>query len=285
MYGVRAMAIVSYVAIPLMAVLMVIVMVMAIKRPGSIDAIRAIKPSSSMTVTSAITVIVGTFASGGTPAGNSARCAKTGKTAFIAGLFGFLIGNGVMIFSGMLGGLVFGTGDLIELMISMGDRILGTDYPHPEHLDHEQCDCICLRVWLEQELFHKNNKKPFIIGGILIALLMAILGISNYFIPMLNLLGTFVPPLGGAIIGDYFFVSKGRIPKLEYVTFKTWRVAPIIAYILGCAAAYFGGLFNFGMPALQGILVAMITMPIIHAIFVKCGLNDEHEVAENAEYI
>ncbi len=114
---------------------------------------------------------------------------------------------------------------------------------------------------------------------------MAIFGISNYFIPMLNLLGTFVPPLGGAIIGDYFFVSKGRIPKLEYVTFKTWRIAPIIAYILGCASAYLGGLFNVGMPALQGILIAMIAMPIIHNIFVKCGLKDEHEVAENAEYI
>ena len=284
LYGVRAMAIVSYVAIPLMAVLMVIVMVMAIKQAGSMDAIRAIKPSSSMTVTSAITVIVGTFASGGTQAGNWARFAKTGKTAFIAGLFGFLIGNGVMIFSGMLGGLVFGTGDLIELMISMG-------------IVFWALIILTLNIWTTNnatayafgmagaELFHKNNKKPFIIGGILIALLMAILGISNYFIPMLNLLGTFVPPLGGAIIGDYFFVSKGRIPKLEYVTFKTWRVAPIIAYILGCAAAYFGGLFNFGMPALQGILVAMITMPIIHAIFVKFWLNDEHEVAENAEYI
>ena len=73
---------------------------------------------------------------------------------------------------------------------------------------------------------------------------------------------------------------------MEYVTFKTWRIAPIIAYILGCASAYLGGLFNVGMPALQGIL----NRYDCHAnhyisIFVKCGLKDEHEVAENAEYI
>ncbi|MCB6367787.1 cytosine permease, partial [Intestinibacillus massiliensis] len=66
LYGVRAMTIVSYVAIPLMGVLMVLVMVMAIRHAGSVDAIRAITPTSTMTVTSAITVIVGTFASGGT---------------------------------------------------------------------------------------------------------------------------------------------------------------------------------------------------------------------------
>ncbi|MFQ7473660.1 MAG: cytosine permease [Anaerovoracaceae bacterium] len=284
LYGVKAMSIVSYVAIPLMAVLMVIVMIMAINKAGSMDAIRAITPSSTMTITSAITVIVGTFASGGTQAGNWARFAKTGKTAFIAGLLGFLVGNGVMIFSGMLGGLVFGTGDLIELMISMG-------------IVFWALIILTLNIWTTNnatayafgmagaELFNKNDKRPFIIGGIIIALIMAILGIHNYFIPMLNLLGTFVPPLGGAIIGDYFFVSKGRIPKLEYVHFKTWRLAPIIAYLLGCAAAYFGGVFNIGMPALQGILISMLAMPIVHTIFVKCGLKDEHDVDPDAEYI
>ena len=103
------------------------------------------------------------------------RFAKSGKAAFIAGLFGFLIGNGVMIFSGMLGGLVFGTGDLIELMISMG-------------IVFWALIILTLNIWTTNnatayafgmagaELF-QNNKKPFIIGGIIIALLMAIFGI------------------------------------------------------------------------------------------------------------
>ena len=103
-----------------MALLMVMVMVLSIREAGSLDAIRAITPTSEMTVASAITVIVGIFASGGTQAGNWARFAKSAKMAFIAGFLGFLVGNGIMIFLGMLGGLVFGTGDLIELMISMG---------------------------------------------------------------------------------------------------------------------------------------------------------------------
>ena len=72
---------------------------------------------------------------------------------------------------------------------------------------------------------------------------------------------------------------------MEYVHFKTWRIAPIIAYILGCAAAYFGGVFEIGMPALQGIIISMLAVPVIHIIFVKFGINDEHDVDENAEYI
>lgn len=284
LYGVKAMSIVSYVAIPLMAILMVLVMVMAIKEAGSLDAIRAITPTGEMSVASAITVIVGTFASGGTQAGNWARFAKSGKIAFIAGLLGFLVGNGIMIFSGMLGGLVFATGDLIELMISMG-------------LVFWALIILTLNIWTTNnatayafgmagaEMFNKPNKKPFIVGGIIIALVMAIFGISSVFIPMLNLLGTFVPPLGGAIIGDYFFVSKGRIPKLQYVHFKAWRIAPILAYVLGCAVAYFTGVAGIGIASLQGILVAMIAMPVISAIFKAVGFDDAHPVDDDAEYV
>ena len=284
LFGVRAMSYVSYVAIPAMGILMVIVIIMALKEAGSMEGLRAIAPTSEMTVASAITVIVGTFASGGTQAGNWARFAKTAKTAFVAGLLGFLVGNGIMIFSGMLGGLVFGTGDLIELMISMG-------------IIFWALIILTLNIWTTNnatayafgmagaEMFNKPNKNPFIIGGIIIALLMAIFGISNYFIPALNLLGTFVPPVGGVMIGDYLFVYKRRLPRIEYVHFKKIRWAPLIAYVIACAVAYVCGVYGIGIPALEGIIVAMLLVPVVHAIIVKMGINDEHEVDNDAEYV
>ncbi len=284
LYGVRAMALVSYVAIPAMGILMVVVMFMAINEVGSIEAIMDIVPTGTMTVSTAITVIVGTFASGGTQAANWARFAKTAKTAFIAGLLGFLVGNGIMIFSGMLGGLVFQTGDLIELMITMG-------------LTFWALIILTLNIWTTNnatayafgvagaEMFNKNDKKPFIVGGIIIALILAVIGVSTVFIPMLNIFGTFIPPLGGVIIGDYLFVSKRRLPRIEDVKFKAIRIAPLIAYILGCAAAYFGGVYGIGVPSLQGILIAMFAMPLIHMILVKAKVNDGHKVADDAKYV
>lgn len=284
LYGVKAMTYVSYVAIPAMAILMVLVMVMAIREVGSMDALRAITPTGEMTVASAITVIVGTFASGGTQAGNWARFAKTAKTAFVAGLLGFLVGNGIMIFSGMLGGLVFGTGDLIELMISMG-------------IIFWALIILTLNIWTTNnatayafgmagaEFFNRPNKNPFIIGGIIIALLMAIFGISSYFIPALNLLGTFVPPVGGVMIGDFLFVYKRRIPKLQYVHFKSIRWSPVISYVIACIIAYVCGKMNIGIPALLGIVAALVLVPIVHTIITKLGVDDEHPVDDDAEYI
>lgn len=284
LFGVKAMTYVSYVAIPLMALLMVLVMVLAIREAGSLDAIRAITPTGEMTIASAITVIVGTFASGGTQAGNWARFAKTAKNAFVAGLLGFLVGNGIMIFSGMLGGLVFGTGDLIELMISMG-------------IIFWALIILTLNIWTTNnatayafgmagaEFFNKSSKTPFIVGGIIIAVVMAIFNVQNIFIPALNLLGTFVPPLGGAMIGDFLFVYKCKLPRLEYVNFKTCRWGPVIAYIIGCICAYLGGKYNIGIASLEGIIIAMLLVPVIHKILVKLGVNDDHEVAADAEYV
>jgi cytosine permease len=283
-YGFRSMAVVSYVAMPLMIALVVIVTWMAFQKVGGINELFGVQPSETMTVTVAITVIVGTFASGGTQAANWARFAKNGKIAFIAGLLAFLFGNGIMVFSGMIGGFAFRTGDLIEMMITMGLTVWALII-------------LTLNIWTTNnatayafgvagaEMFNKNNKNPFIIGGVVIATVVAIAGVGSYFIPMLNLFGTFIPPLGGVIIGDFFFTYKRTLPKLEYVVFKKLRFVPLIAYLFGCAAAYLGGLFNIGVPSLQGIIVAALAVPVISAVFSALRINDRHEIRENAEYV
>jgi purine-cytosine permease-like protein len=90
-------------------------------------------------------------------------------------------------------------------------------------------------------MFNKASKGPFIIWGVVIATAIAVAGVGAHFIPLLNLFGTFIPPLGGVIIGDYFFTYKKNIPMLDYVKFRKLRIAPLIAYLIGCAAAYFEG--------------------------------------------
>lgn len=284
LYGFKSMAIVSYVAMPLMVALVVIVTWMAFKEVGSMETLFGIKPTTTMSITVAITVIVGTFASGGTQAANWARFAKDGKTAFIAGILSFLVGNGIMVFSGMIGGFAFQTGDLIELMITMG-------------LTFWALIILTLNIWTTNnatayafgmagaEMFNKSNKAPFVIGGVIIATIVAVAGIGAYFIPLLNLFGTFIPPLGGVIIGDFLFTYKKNLPMLEYVKFKKLRIAPLLAYLMGCAAAYFGGAFEVGVPSLQGIIIAVLAVPVANAALKAINYDDMHEVKEDAKFV
>jgi len=284
LYGFKSMAIVSYIAMPLMVALVVIVTWLAFRQVGSMENLFGMQPSSTMTITVAITVIVGTFASGGTQAANWARFAKDGKTAFVAAILSFLVGNGIMVFSGMIGGFAFQTGDLIELMITMG-------------LTFWALIILTLNIWTTNnatayafgvagaEMFNKANKAPFIVGGVVIATVVAVAGVGAYFIPLLNLFGTFIPPLGGVIIGDFFFTYKKNLPMLEYVKFKKLRIAPLISYLVGCAAAYFGGVYEVGVPSLQGIILAALAVPVVNGILKAMKINDMHEVMTDAEYV
>jgi cytosine permease len=268
-----------------MVALIVIVTWMAIRHVGSFEALFGMKPlTETMTFTAAVTAVVGTFASGGTQASNWSRFARTPKIGFIAGILAFFVGNGIMVFTGMMGGFAYQTNDLLEVMFTMG-------------LTFWALIILTLNIWTTNnaaayafgvagaEMFGKENKGPFIVGGVIIATIVAVAGVGAYFIPMLGFFGTFIPPLGGVIIGDFLFSYKRKIPKLDHVGFKKLRVAPLLAYVCGCAAAHFGALFDIGVPSLQGIIVAVFCVPLFNAVFKAVGFKDRHKVNESADYI
>ena len=274
-FGFKWMEIIAYFALPAILILVIWIPYLGVKEVGGWSAMAALKPKSTMTIGAAITVVVGTFASGGTQAANWSRFAKNSNVGFLAGLIAFLLGNGLMIFSGMIGALAFNNGDLVEVMISL--RITAVALV-----------ILTMNIWTTNnatayafgmagaELFNKPNKRPFIIGGVIIAIILAITGIYSKFIPMLILFGTFIPPLGGVIIGDFFFTYKRNLPDMDKVNFRTLRYAPLAAYIIGSAAAYFGGRFEIGIPPLQGIIIAALMVPVMNSIFKAAGITDMH---------
>lgn len=278
-YGFKGMEIVSYIAIPLILILAIWTPILAIQKAGSWAALSQIKPASNMNITTALTVIVGTFASGGTQVTNWSRFAKSTGISFFAAMLAFFIGNGLMIFAGGIGAIAFQQADLIEVFLQMG-------------IIFWALIILTINIWTTNdaaayafgvagaEMFNNPNKKPFVIGGVLIATVLAATRIYNYFIPWLVLLGIFIPPLGGTIIGDYFFVWKTKLPNLDTVNFKGLRVANVIAYLIGTLSAWIGNSYNIGIPPLQGIIVAALMVPIVNAIFNILGIDDKHQVVE-----
>ncbi|KYO66802.1 cytosine permease [Thermovenabulum gondwanense] len=276
-YGFKGMEIVSYIAIPLILILAVWTPILGIQKAGSWAALSQIKPASNMNITTALTVIVGTFASGGTQVTNWSRFAKGAGVSFFAAMLAFFIGNGLMIFAGGIGAIAFQQPDLVEVFLQMG-------------IIFWALVILTINIWTTNdaaayafgvagsEMFNNPNKKPFVIGGVLIATVLAATRIYNYFIPWLVLLGIFIPPLGGTIIGDYFFVWKTKLPKLDTVNFKGLRIANLIAYLLGTFSAWVGNTYNIGIPPLQGIIVAAIMVPVVNKIFELLGIDDKHKV-------
>ncbi|MGB3201084.1 MAG: cytosine permease, partial [Nodosilinea sp.] len=118
--GYQAMDWLSRLAVPAMVLLMALSLSVAAQDVGGFAGLQAAAIADPLPLSAAITIIVGTFVSGGTQATNWSRFAKTGKAGFIATLIAFFLGNGFLIFSGAFCAKVYGEPDIVKVMAQQG---------------------------------------------------------------------------------------------------------------------------------------------------------------------
>ena len=111
--------------------------------------------------------------------------------------------------------------------------------------------------------FRSNKRTAFVLGGATIALALAFGGIytSEKFINFLILLGTFIPPIGGVIMADYWLYRRGQFPALEERQ-PAFNWAGVIAYIVASAIAY----LSPGIKPVNGIIAAVILYFILSKV-------------------
>lgn len=83
---------------------------------------------------------------------------------------------------------------------------------------------------------------------------MAMLGFADLLVPFLILLGTGIPPLGGVILADFFWVRRGRFPHLAGARVPDYHWGGLAAYAIGVVAAA----SLPGIPPVTGIVVAFL---------------------------
>lgn len=255
-YGYRGMYWVSLVSTPLILILAFWVMFRSLDEVGGWAGLAAIHPTASMSLAAAVTTVVGTFVSAGTQAPNWTRFGRTGGQAVVACLVGFLIGNGLMIFFGAIGAITFGEGDFVLVLYQLGLVGWGL-FLLFGNLWKSNADTAYAFGVAGAELFEKPSKIPFVIGGSVIGTVLALVGVHEHLPQYLGLLGTFIPPLGGVIVGDYLARwRRTQMPEGEPLP----RINPVnlAAYALACAAAWVSGQTGFGIPPVIGILVALV---------------------------
>lgn len=235
-FGMKSLMILSAIAVPAIAILGSTSVGMAINSVGGIDGLMAITPETSMTMSAAVAVVVGSFISGGTLTPDFTRFAKGKGIGVSTTVIAFLVGNTLMFIFGAIGAMVTGEADISEVMFLQGLII-------PAII------VLGLNIWTTNDNalyasglgFSNITKQPksklVIINGIVGTLLAVIL--YNNFMSWLNLLNTFMPSIGGVIIADYFFVSRGKYKNFEKANFKGINKPGIIAWALGVLAAHF----------------------------------------------
>ena len=279
-YGYKGMETLSFIAVPLIVILGCL---MAVKAFAYADAqfggVENIPVKGTLGFGAAVTLIVGTFASGGTQAPNWARFAKNMRTAFWAALIAFLIGNGLMLWFGAIGGNIYNQPDFAEVLKIQGFLGLGLIL-------------LVLNVWTTNDnaayafgvaganMLRYPRKKPFIIFCGIFGFIIAISGAYSIVLTWMTAMGIFIPPVGGVLLGDYLLVWRCRLPRLESVRFARFRPSGILGYVLGVAAAYYSERHDFLIPALNGILVGGISTALLYYLFRALGFKG-HTVSED----
>ena len=256
--GYKGLEMLSRFAVPAMIILVAVSMTIATSDAGGFSGLLAITPSDEMTVAAAITMVFGTFVSGGTQATNWTRFAKSGKTAVIATLLAFFLGNGLMTLIGAFGALVYQQADIVDIMVAQGLATLGILM-------------LFLNLWTTQDntvynfavagcnMIRTRRRKLVTVGGAAIGTVLAVLGMYEWLIPFLVLLGTFIPPIGGVIMASYFIGYKREYPSLETATLPAFNLPGLAAYAIGSAAAY----TSPWIAPIVGVLVAAASYGVV----------------------
>lgn len=264
-FGYKAMDWLSRLAVPAMVILMGWSLWIAAGDGGGFDGLQAAELSDSIPASAAITIMVGTFVSGGTQATNWSRYARSGKIAFFATLVAFLLGNGFLIFSGAFCAKVYGNPDIVEVMAKQGLLLWGLVL-------------LFLNMWTTQDntiyafsiagsnMFRSHKRTLFVLGGATIALGLALGGIYELLVDYLILLGTFIPPIGGVIMADYWVHRQGRFPSINRSQ-PAFNWAGIVAYVGASAIAYFTGQISWGIVPINGIISAGIIYILLSKLF------------------
>lgn len=258
--GYQAMDWLSRIAVPAMVILMLWSLSIAMNDAGGWAGLQAIAPTGRMGIGESLTIIVGTFVSGGTQATNWSRFARTGTIGFISTMLAFFLGNGFLIFSGALCALVYGNEDIVQVMAQQG-------------LLAAALVLFFLNMWTTQDntiyafsvagahMFRTTKRTLFVLGGATFALFLAWGGIYEALVPFLILLGTFIPPIGGVVMADYWLYRRQGFPPLEQPQ-SAFNWAGVAAYVAASAIAY----FSTGIKPINGIIAAALIYWIVSVL-------------------
>lgn len=255
--GYKGLYALSLASVPLMFVLAGWVLVLSLREVGGWSELAAVAPTESMTVAVAVSLIIGTFVSGGTQVPNWTRFAMNGRQAFSASLIAFLVGNGLMLFFGAIGAIAFGNADFVLVLYQVGLIVWGVVLLVGNIWTTNDNTAYAFSV-AGAELANSRTKKPFVVVGVIVGMLLAVTGIYDNLITYLVWLGIVIPPLGGMLIGDWLRSWRGGLPSRESHRFERLRWGNLAAYALGALAAWASGELAFGIAPLNGILVALV---------------------------
>ena len=249
-YGIKSLTIISYIAVPAVAILGTVAMIMAVNK-GDLGLIEQFNQGTkSLGIIAGAGLVVGSFVSGGTATPNFTRFAKSGKVGLWTTVVAFFIGNSLMFCFGAVSSIYAGGNDIFEVMLNLNHFYLAVLV-------------LGLNIWTTNDnalytgglglsnIFGLSKKAMVLISGVIGT--VAAVWLYWNFCGWLNVLNCTLPPVGIILILSYFMDRKAYLDGT--VEIKTVNWFSVAGVVLGAVVA---NLVHWGVPALNGMAVAAV---------------------------
>lgn len=248
-FGIKSLTVISYIAVPLVAILGTVAMVMAVNQGNGTIVDQFAVSSGTLSVVGGAGLVIGSFVSGGTATPNFTRFAKDVKSGTIATVVAFFIGNSLMFFFGAIAYIFVGGNDIFEVMIRL-------------NLFYMAILVLGLNIWTTNDnalysaglglanIFHQKKKPMVLISGIIGTLLSVWLYYN--FCNWLNILNCTLPPVGIILVLSYFVDKEAYKEGAEEKVVDWFAVAGVI---LGAVVA---NIVPYGIASINGMAVAAV---------------------------
>ena len=254
-FGIKSLTIVSYVAVPLVAVLGTVSMILAVQRGESTFLEQFARSSGTLTVIGGAGLVMGSFVSGGTATPNFTRFAQSGKAGMITTVVAFFIGNSLMFFFGGVSSIYVGGNDIFEVMINLG-------------LFYMAVLVLGLNIWTTNDNalysaglglanIFRRRKKPMVLISGLIGTAASVWLYWN-FCGWLNILNCTLPPVGIILVLGYF-LNKKDYEDVAVTETVNWFA--VIGVVLGAVVA---NVVHWGIASINGMAIASVCYLIGH---------------------
>ena len=253
-YGIKSLTIISYIAVPAVAILGTAAMIMAVRNGDAGLVEQFAKGTKDLGIIAGAGLVVGSFVSGGTATPNFTRFAKNAKVGLWTTVVAFFIGNSLMFLFGAVSSIYAGGNDIFEVMLNL-------------NLFYMAILVLGLNIWTTNDnalytaglglsnIFGLSKKTMVIISGIIGT--VAAVWLYWNFCGWLNVLNCTLPPVGIILILHYF-CNRGK-----EVAEKTVDWSAIIGVVAGAVVA---NLVHWGFASINGMVVAALCWGIGQAI-------------------
>ncbi|MEK3662309.1 cytosine permease [Paenibacillus sp. FSL F4-0236] len=263
MYGMKVLRVLSYIAVPLLIVICIYGLVQVFTM-DSVQNIWSYQPEKHMNFMDGLAVTIGSFALGAVIAGDYSQFSRKRSDVLKAALIGIVPSGVLMISVGAILSIAYQTSDIAAVFINITTPFIGGTVLILAAWKTNMVNAISGGFALTNVLHISKEKEKWAVGiAGLIGTVLAVIGILNYFTPVMSILSAMVPPVAGVMIASYWIMNKGdknRWKETEGVNrlgVFSWLIGSIIA-CMPVVLSFFPSLPQLSNQPLLGIVISFV---------------------------